>query len=583
LKSAAVRLPKIAGLKKNNVMIFEHNVSIKHFALLDFQFQELEPGDKIILLEMGEITESSEMDVMQAKGNGRLLSYRRYNSSENATCISRVSEGAICLSLRWGEAGYTRLVGKKAAPTRTLNSSFLMWLADEQIELQLEPGEHICLDLFIRPEHLSHLRDQPIIDELLTQASSKSDGYLVCPSIIVAGTVKESILAILAEIVHDKPISDRFNDLCDSLLLLCLGEHVELQVPLRRKKGQQIVGGGDASHKLRSMEGIEGDDLLMKAKALYIVVEKKKQKRDAELALHKILQDQSSGSWAEARTNLADIYIALAYFIASKYEACNSENKQTLKQAIVKACELSFELAPANPLDVPFYTYWSGESLCVKELDQEEMMEQLSTLLSPKYRKLSKDNGSSESKLLAEQIMDALDLYSKSPSGFNAAEKPSLVVRLYKRLSNYFADNLAANEESLGKRSIVRQLDRAYEEEDLLTLLQIDMNQFANQPGYFDLMDNDMLKWSLIVLINEEEELDDFFAKLSEDPVYLELRLFHAAGDNLGKFKNEMNRQEQVLEKKKRTLTAEFRGLLDSTNEKIIVDLAKYLLACKTI
>jgi hypothetical protein len=564
-------------------MIFEHNVSLNHFAPLDFQFQELEPDGKVILLETGEITESSEMNAMQAKGSGRLLSYRRYNISETATCISRVSEETICLSLRWGEAGYTSLVGKKAASTRTLHSSFLIWLLDEQIELQLEPGEHICLDLFIRPEHLSHLRDTPIIGELLTQASSKSDGYLACHSIVVAGVMKESILAILAEIAHDKPILERFNKLCDSLLLLCLGKHVELEVSPRMKKRKQIVGGGDASNKLRSVEGIEGDDLLMKAKAIYTVVEKKKQKRDAELALHKILQDQSSGSWADARINLADIYIALAYFIASKYEACDFENKQMLKQAIVKACELSFELTPAQPLDVLFYTEWSGESLCVKELDQEEMMEQFSTLLSPKYRKLSKDNGSSESKLLAEQIMDALDLYTKSPSGFNSAEKPNLVVKLYKRLSNYFADNLAADEESLGKRGIVRQIDRAYEEKDLLTLLQIDMNQFANQPGYFDLMDNDMLKWSLILLIHEEEELDDFFAKLSEDPVYLELRVFHAAGDNLRKFKNEMNRQEQVLEKKKRTLIAEFKDLLDPSNEKIIVDLAKYLLAFKTL
>lgn len=564
-------------------MIFEHNVSLKHFPPLDFQFQDLKPDDKIILLETGIITESSEMDAMQAIGSGRILSYRRYNISEIATCISRVSERAICLSLRWGEEGYTSLVGKKATSTRALNSNFLIWLADEQIELQLEPGEHICLDLFIRPEHLSHLRDTPIIDELLTQASSKSDSYLAYPSIIVAGDVKESILAILAEIAYDKPVVERFNDLCESLLLLCLGKHVELAVSPSRKKGKQIVGWGEASNKLRSVEGIEENDLLMKAKELYSVVKNKKKKRDAELALHKILQDQSSGSWADARINLAETYITFAYFIASKYDACNSENKQVLKQAIVKACELSFGLTQAHPLDVLFYTNWSGESRLVKELDQEEMMEQLSTLLSPKYRKLSKDNGSCERKLLAEQIMDDLDLYTKSSSGFNTTEKPSLLVKLYKRLSNYFADNLAANEESLGKRNIVRQTDRAYEEKDLLTLLKIDMNQFANQPGYFDLMDSDMLKWSLNVLIHEEEELDDFFAKLSEDPVYLELRLFHAAGDNLRKFKNEMNRREQVLEKKKRTLTAEFKGLSASTNEKIIVNLAKYLLKCKTI
>lgn len=114
-------------------MIFEHNVSLKHLAPLDFQFQDLKPDDKIILLETGIITESSEMDAMQAIGSGRILSYRRYNISEIATRISRVSERAICLSLRSGEEGYTSLVGKKAASTRALNSNFLIWLADEQI------------------------------------------------------------------------------------------------------------------------------------------------------------------------------------------------------------------------------------------------------------------------------------------------------------------------------------------------------------------------------------------------------------------------------------------------------------------
>jgi len=143
--------------------------------------------------------------------------------------------------------------------------------------------------------------------------------------------------------------------------------------------------------------------------------------------------------------------------------------------------------------------------------------------------------------------------------GETAKDKPKEVVELYQALMEHFCDTLDLGKAGDIQRSdIVRELDAAYQENNLLTLLQIEAENLAGDPDYIGRQADDRLRWLIVGLRSDRDNYREMLEEMEESPAYDNLQRFHRLGDDREKFRRHLKRNL----KKMIPVSDEFSSLL---------------------
>lgn len=216
-----------------------------------------------------------------------------------------------------------------------------------------------------------------------------------------------------------------------------------------------------------------------------------------------------------------------------------------MKQAIVSSCESAFKLRSPDMKEMDFYVEWSGRPYVSAPMGADMMTDLLSLLLPPDAPKLTPVDGTPRSgNLFMEQIREAFGFKSMSEiKGETAKDKPKEVVELYQRLMDHFCDTLSFGKEGDILRSdIVRELDGAYQQNDLLTLLQIEAENLCADMDYVGRQDDDKLRWLIVASRFDRNYYRETLQEMEESPAYHDLQRFHRLGDDMEKFRRHLKR-----------------------------------------
>lgn len=97
------------------------------------------------------------------------------------------------------------------------------------------------------------------------------------------------------------------------------------------------------------------------------------------------------------------------------------------------------------------------------------------------------------------------------------------------------------------RSDIVRELDAAYQENDLLTLLQIEAENLAGDPDYIGGQEDNRLRWLIVALRFDRDDYKEMLQEMEESPAYHDLQRFHRLGDDMEKFRRQQKRNLKKL------------------------------------
>lgn len=520
---------------------------------ITFHFPEPKPEGDIDIGKMGDSGKGWQTRSLNAAGIGRLFCYRQYRVTRPTTFVTEPSEPAVCLRIHVGNGSSLGYGGEETAIQLDFRDNRIFWQGDRVIENRLEEDEHTLVELYLRPECLSHLSGyrevMAIIDQCLSEPSGPIDQY----EFSCSGELDAFIWKLLEEIDTQKTSVERFHYLCDCLLLICLGQQVDVQPPsgttdtLPNKEKEDIQKRYEPSVPekdiLAKLMGKQRKELTEDLAALLTEIEELKQTIGQEQTLGRKVREAAEKIRRPVLEKLANIYLEAAYFLAGwiKKNKTRGKLRKLLKLAIVKACEDTFELRLPNLAEMEFYAEWTGKPYVSAKMETGKLTDLLSLLLPPGAPKLDAGVGTLRSNnLLIEQIRESFGFDKMSDfTGETTKDKPEEVVELYQRLMEHFCQTLDLGKDGgLQRSDIVRELDVAYERGDLLTLLQIEAENLAGDPGYIARQDDERLCWMIVALRFERDNYKALLEEMKEDHTYHDLHRFHRMGDDMKKFRS---------------------------------------------
>ena len=583
----------IPSMKKTALSI-HHGPKGRPRSPISFSFPQPLPGETVSRSTSGDGDENWQCSSLGTSGIGKYLSYRQYRISEPTKFTVEPSEPVACLgilvSLEGAQEGNSPRDGHIG-----LRWDRLFWSGDRPIEFTLPKGDHYYLDLFVRPDSLAHLVDREPIKELLEVSMSASGEDSEGMSFGVTEDTDSFLAEMLEELNSGKTTAERFGYLCDCLILKYIGEQVEVSPTEVREEEKEQPEKNRADDKryepsppereiLSELEGMDRDGLLGELQILLDETEGLKQTVRRERELDSEVKGIVEAINRFPHEKLGTEYMKAANLLAGWHKKIPTKNRKVLKQAIVSSCESAFALRLPSMEEMDFYVEWSGRPYVSSPMGADMMTDLLSLFLPPDAPKLTPMDGTSRSgNMVMEQIREAFGFKSMSEiKRETAKDKPKEVVELYQRLMEHFCDTLDLGKAGDIKRSdIVRELDAAYQENDLLTLLQIEAENLAGDPDYIDRQADERLLWLIVGLRSDRDNYRVMLEEMEESPAYHDLQRFHRLGDDMEKFRRHLERNL----KKMIPVSNEFSSLLADISYHPSVDkvmaLAKSILASR--
>ncbi|MGN5955580.1 hypothetical protein ACP6L2_13290 [Sphingobacterium lactis] len=547
---------------KKTVLSIYHGEKGKQRSPITFHFPEPGPGGSVHIGKLSDAGKGWQTRSLSAAGIGRLFCYRQYRVTQSVTFITEPSEPAICLRIHVGKGAAFGYQGEKTHLQLDFMDNRIFWQGDRITENRLMEDEHTLVELYFRPECLSHLADRntvmDIIDQSLTERNGPIDQYVFSSS----GELDSFLWSMLEEIDTKSTSVERFHYLCDCLLLMCLGEKVEVEPrPDKEEEGlSEKDRAGDRRYEpsppeqeiLSELEGADRNGLLEELGTLLTETDRLKQTVRRERELDSEVKGIAETVRRLPFEKLGTQYMKAAYLLAGWYKSkeITAKNRKLLKQAIVSSCESAFGLRLPAMEEMDFYVEWSGRPYVSGPMGADMMTDLLSLFLPPDAPKLTPMDGTPRSgNLLLEQIREAFGFKSMSEiKGETANDRPKEVVELYQRLMDHFCDTLDFGKEGEIRRSdIVRELDSAYQENDLLTLLQIEAENLAGDPDYIGGQDDNRLRWLIVALRSDRGNYREMLREMEESPAYHDLQSFHRLGGDMEKFRRQLKRNLKKL------------------------------------
>jgi len=571
---------------------FGHSSKERVLSDMDVMRQEPCSKDNVFLSKGGGIGPGWEYNSLSATGSDRLLSFRKYEIKEPSEFKSEISEPVICLSIRCGYKGKIGFPEGLSDPYFEERENFLFWRCERKVERYLSKGEHVQVDLFIRPEALYHLEHIEVIKAIIEQ-STLGEHYLF--ELGRDGRVDSFLLEFLNELEEKPPATARFSYLCDCLLLLYLGETIDaLSFPAANGGEilESIKNVGTQRHFLPTyaqheiimdLQGKSNEKLVQKFWSCYALVDKKKAVWEREIALAKEVRKCTDAILGDAKKELAKLYIKIAAILQEALDKFEIDKKERniIHRSILRAFKLSFRLLRPDNEDLAFYYSCIGDPF---SFDDEEfnLVSDVEFALYdsvPAYFVIP--NNMSEYRACYNQTTFGDNFKKNGIVGQQEAISIE-VTQLYSNLMEHFLDSLDFGEDmGIPTNEIVMELDSAYESDDLISLLQIEIEHFAGDRRYIESQEDDRLKWFIVALCAADDMLDAALDDLKMDSKYENLQKYHALRKNMRRFKNTIEKQGSCINNRLTLLEIKLRAVSDTPSFEYISDLATTILSLK--
>lgn len=522
----------------------------------------------IHILKRGEPGEQWQMTKFDIAGHGRLMSYRNYIVAEATTFISEISEETICLRIQIYNESYNGFGWDKMLWRES--DCFLFWHKDEPLESHLTVGNHMQLDLYMRKEHLVKFKELGLIQTLLDEEDMdhRHRQFHWCYE---SSEMDMHIFNVMQELGDNKPIAvERFNNLCDSLLSMCIGAEMQTApsvgtTAIETPHYKMFLSEWQFQF-LSQLDILDRTELIDSVCWFRQAVGEfeKNWSREEELAFSLWNAVYEKCEAAQLSLGLSFIKIAYIFDFNIDKEIFDLNDRNCLRDAIEKACVLSFEFRNPNYSDRELYTKWTKEPYLGYVSRKDKL------LPDPKYRELedSFSNGVLLHKTGFEfDVSDHLD-----------SEKPIEVLSIYRSLMEHLSDTFTIEEHGIVNNEISNDLDVAFETNDVVTLLVLELEHLATDTQSLANYDDEKLKWFYVVLESIYQDFYQLYAAMEVDPHYLELRKYHEFGDDLEKLMKWAGEQERMLAYECGKLMAQVASLGKNTSRDKMIGFAHIML-----
>lgn len=478
-------------------------------------------------------------------GTGRCIRYNHYNTNEPISFYSIPLEPVIALRIQVTNDSYTKYVGMPDSKGLWPEDQCrLFWQGEEVIKNHLLPGEHTHFDIFFRPSVIEELADQhPKIKELAQQIGSAKYGELDFYVHKASLEVENFVFDFSPELFTEHITVERLNYLCDCILLLSLGVELEVEPAppappeeeneeVEKKKEillpKRYEPSEEESAFLEDIDDLDQEQLLAEFKSERSANETIEQYYSASKKLMKALRDRDNEKTELLNRILYSGYFTIARRLGELADTPNlgKKNLNKVKKAIIKACDNALESTNLPmPDDLEFYTSWTKQPYFSKgiPMDSGGFGDILSMLMPEMKMDTSEmDPTHDVGALFMQRLQETFGFQPSSHfSGEKEIDKPIEVVELYNLLMDKLSDNLTISDDGdIQRNDIIRLLDHAYERNDYLALLNLEVKYLTADSDYLSAQSPDKLRWYLTAMHMANEDSDFTIEKLMDDPNY---------------------------------------------------------------
>lgn len=442
---------------------------------------------------------------------------------QGKTIYSIPAEPVVTFHIQVSNECSARFDGSKRQVEYSPHQSRLFWQNHQTLVYDPAPEDSIYFNLFIRPSYFKEMACRyPVLAEMAIATATTSYSELDVFVDTVDSDTLDFIGDILREVRRYQVSHQRFTHLCECLLLQSMKIPVVVEpLPIdaieRTPRSafldlEGYVFTEKQKWSLESLQCYSRDQLIAHFKEVkqeYLdnkrrEVEYKALMEDVRTCYYKVMGD--------AVDQLADAYYWMARQLdeqAKKFTLTEDE-KFILKEGIITVCYQSFELRRPNEEQLEFYTRYTGQPY-VDDLSMREFGGLLNRFIPDMELPLDKLDDSREAgAIVAEYLQDRLGF--KPLSHFvekGEKDKPQKVVELYHTLIQKLVDEFTISDVGEIKKSdLIRVLDHAYEQNDLLLLLLVEVEQLTDEDSYIECQSFEKISlWVMAI----EETIDDYY------------------------------------------------------------------------
>jgi len=424
----------------------------------------------------------------------------------------------------------------------------LFWQNDQVMAHEPAQNESDYLDLYIRPRHLLEMADRyPILSELAMDVATKAPGSLDFFVGRADQQLLDSIDSMLVEVKNYQVSDHRFTHLCECLLLRCMGIPISVEPPPTNAVKRTF---DSAFANLEDGVFSEEQNSNLWSIARYYnrnqLIDKFYEFKEEYLGLKEVrakskaLTQEVKACYHRVMGDSADLLAETYFWVAQQLDeqmkrfTLTGGEKQTLDEAIITVCDQSFELRIPSADQLEFYTSYTRQPYA-GDLGMQEFGRILNMVFPDLDLPLDKLDESKESGAIMDQyLQDRLGFTPLSHfTEKGEMDKPPKVIELYHTLMQRMTDELTITDTGdIKKSDLIRILDHAYQQNDVIMLLLFEIDHLTDQEDYVKSQKfNKISAWVMVLEEANENWYDESYSS-RQDELFGHLGHVYMRSDN---------------------------------------------------
>lgn len=476
------------------------------------------------------------------------------------------AEPVVTFHIQLSEDCLLRFAQEQEQSRVTERQCRLFWQNDQIMAHQPAQSESDYLNLYIRPGHLLEMADRyPILSELAMDVATKAQGSLDFFLGKADQQLLDSIDDLLLEVRTYQVSDQRFTHLCECLLLRCLDIPVSVEPPpadaVKRTFDSAFahlednVFSEEQNSNLWSIARYYNRNQLIEKfyefKEEYLRLKTDRNKSKALMQQVKACYHRVMGDSADV---LADTYFWMATQLDEQKErfSLTEHEEQTVAEAIITLCDQSFELSTPGPDQLEFYTRYIGQPYA-GDLGLQEFGRILNMVVPNLDLPLDKLDESKESGAIMDQYLQ--DYLGFTPlSHFTEKgemDKPRKVVELYHTLMQRMTDEFTITDTGdIKKSDLIRILDHAYQQNDVIMLLLFEIDHLTDQEDYVKSQKfNKISAWVMVLEEANENRYDQSYSSKQDELFGYLVHVYMRSGNDMEAVEQQVRQTKEIYDK----------------------------------
>jgi len=475
----------------------------------------------------------------------------------------------------------------------------LFWQNDQVMAHEPAQNESDYLDLYIRPRHLLEMADRyPILSELAMDVATKAQGSLDFFVGRADQQLLDSIDSLLVELKNYQVSDQRFTHLCECLLLRCLDIPVSVEpLPTDAVKRTfnsafaNLEDGVFSEEQNSNLWGIaryyNRNQLIKKFyefKEEYLGLKEvraksKALKREVKACYHRVMGDSAD--------LLAETYFWMATQLDEQMKrfTLTEHEKQTVAEAIITLCDQSFELRTPSADQLQFYTGYTRQPYA-GDLEMQELGRILNMVVPDLDLPLDKLDESKESGAIMDQyLQDRLGFTPLSHfTEKGEMDKPPKVIELYHTLMQRMTDELTITDTGdIKKSDLIRILDHAYQQNDVIMLLLFEIDHLTDQEDYVKSQKfNKISAWVMVLEEANENWYDESYSSKQDELFDHLVHVYMRSGNKMEAVEQKVQKTKEIYDQMVPALLNVGYAMESQTEKHMFMLLAESLIIAAT-